>query len=121
MNLPKTPPELLDLFGRVAPTGPNITHKKVFGFPACFVNGNMFAGLHGDSFIIRLSQDDRAELLKTDGAHIFEPMPGRPMKEYVVAPDVLLKDVEGPTMWLTRSLIFVSSMPAKEAKAKKKA
>ena len=36
---------------------------------------------------VRLSPQDRATLLEEKGASVFEPMPGRAMKEYVVLPD----------------------------------
>jgi TfoX/Sxy family transcriptional regulator of competence genes len=60
----------------------------MFGGPAYFVNGNMFAGVLGEQLMVRLDADDRAELLDADpGAVPFEPMPGRPMREYVTLPE----------------------------------
>ena len=52
------------------------------GWPCCFVNGNLFAGLHKQSMIFRLSEKDLATFLKQEGAAEFEPMPGRKMKGY---------------------------------------
>jgi hypothetical protein len=46
----------------------------------------MFAGTFQDAIIVRLGEDDRVALLKLKGAARFEPMQGRPMKEYVVVP-----------------------------------
>jgi hypothetical protein len=46
----------------------------------------MFVGLFQDDMILRLSETRRVEVLKIDGAKIFEPMPGRPMREYVAVP-----------------------------------
>lgn len=116
MKLEKSSPESIALFARVAPEGPEVVHKKMFGFPCCFANGNMFAGLHGNSLIVRLGPEKRAELLKTDGSQIFEPMAGRPMKEYVQVGEGLLKDENTLRQWLREGLSFAMSLPPKESK-----
>ncbi len=36
----------------------NVTKKKMFGFPAYFVNNNMFAGIFEDDLFIRLSEPE---------------------------------------------------------------
>jgi hypothetical protein len=42
----------------------------------------MFVGVHGDKLYLRLSDVDRAEIMKDcKGVTAFEPMPGRAMKE----------------------------------------
>jgi hypothetical protein len=53
MKLRKSPEELVAKFDEVMP-GPPATKRKMFGFPAGFVNGNMFMGLFEDSMILRL-------------------------------------------------------------------
>jgi TfoX/Sxy family transcriptional regulator of competence genes len=59
-------------------------YRKMFGYPAYFINGNMFVGVFGDKIFLRLSDADITEAL---GAHMgvgpFEPMKGRPMRGYV--------------------------------------
>ncbi|MDP2663827.1 MAG: TfoX/Sxy family protein [Dehalococcoidia bacterium] len=93
--------------------------RQMFGCPAYFLNGNMFAGIHQDNMILRLSEPDKAELLGDPaGAVPFEPMPGRPMKEYVVVPDAIYGNPSRLEQWLTRSFQYVSSLPPKEAKSK---
>jgi hypothetical protein len=92
----------------------------MFGCPVYFVNGNMFAGLHQDNLFIRLSAIDRKELFKIcDEAALFEPMAGRPMKEYVVIPESLYSEAEEFAKWLNRSFGYVSSLPKKAMKGKK--
>lgn len=39
----KSSPERLESFERLMPGDPDIMHRKLFGYPACFINGNMFA------------------------------------------------------------------------------
>ena len=93
----------------------------MFGGRSYFVNGNMFSGSHGDTIAIRLSEAERTEFLEEyPEASIFEPMPGRPMKENVRAPPALLAATELLDHWLRRSLEYVRTLPPKEKKPRKK-
>src|SRR3990172_802017 len=85
------PDKLKQVFEKAIQSFPEAEPRKVFGYPAAVVNGHMFAGLHQADLILRLSEADRANLLKCPGAKLFEPMPGRPMREYVVVPPAILK------------------------------
>lgn len=58
---------------------PDITQRKMFGYPAAFVNGYLFAGLFENSMVLKLPAESRAELLKLSGGACFEPVPGRMM------------------------------------------
>jgi hypothetical protein len=89
----KSSAELVALFAELAPQDPAVTQKKMFGWPCCFVNGNLFAGLHKESMIFRLSDDDRVAFLRLDGAADFEPMPGPKMRTQ----NERLHDPGGPT------------------------
>ena len=116
------PPDLVSLFDRVVPADPAVERRKMFGYPAVFVKGHMFAGLHEDRLVLRLGGDALAEV-KQRGAQDFEPMPGRPMKGWVVVPRDVLADVGLTGRWITRALRHVSQMPpkVKRPKAKKTA
>ena len=115
----KSPPELVEVFEAVFP-GPPAVARQMFGYPAGFVNGNMFMGLHQHNMVLRLPDGPRAELLAMEGAATFEPMAGRPMKEYVVVPATLLAAPEALEPWVARALAHGASLPAKAAKAKAK-
>lgn len=120
MDWRKSSPEMTEFLDR-ALTPFNSQRKQMFGFPVYFINDNMFAGLHQDDLFIRLSEQDREAILAAfDEAGPFEPMPGRPMKEYVVLPEPLLNDSSVLQEWLERSFQYVSSLPPKERKTKKK-
>ena len=67
MKWQKSPQELVDLFASVMP-GPPAMQRQMFGYPAGFVNGNMFMGLFQDQMILRLSEDGRQELIRKHGA-----------------------------------------------------
>ncbi len=114
----KAPPELVERFSRVSPGGPEAEARKMFGFPACFLRGNMFMGLHQRNMILRLSPEHRAELIGAGGAQ-FEPMPGRPMKEYVTVPEAVLADDEALRAWVTRAYEFALSLTPKAPKSRR--
>jgi len=107
-------------FESVLPDDPRVKARPMFGNVAGFVNGNMFMDLHGDDLFLRLSEEDRAGLLGEDGASQFEPLKGRPMKEYFLVPKAWREEPDKLGTWMERSLSWVSDMPEKKAKKRKK-
>jgi len=89
--------------------------RKMFGYPAAFANGHMFTGLFADQWMIRLPDDARDELAAI-GGRPFEPMPGRPMREYVSLPDALTVDPAALAPWLERALAGVLAIPPKKGR-----
>jgi hypothetical protein len=117
----KATPELIATFERFVPEGPGVERRKMFGYPCAFVNGQMFMGCHqANDMILRLSESDRAAFLSLDGAHQFEPMPGRPMREYVVAPDWMKENAAEFEKWIGRALAYASGLPPKEKEPRRK-
>ena len=115
----KSPQSLVDLFDKSVPAGANISGRKMFGYPAAF-NGNLFIGLHQDDFIIRLSEKDRARFTNEFGERIFEPMTGRPMREYVRLPEQLLADARRRAAWIKRSWQYAEAIVPKAKSPKRK-
>jgi TfoX/Sxy family transcriptional regulator of competence genes len=94
--------------------------KKMFGSTVYFSNGYMFTGVYEDNIFLRLSGKDRAELMAKYGDAVqFEPLKGRPMKEYMNIPPRLYRDRDAFKQWLGRSLEYANSLPPKAAKVKK--
>ena len=89
----------------------------MFGYASAFVGGNMFAGLHGARVIVRLPEDERRALLATPGAQIFEPMAGRPMREYVVVPEAIVNDLPALQEWTEKAFAYAAELAPKEKKA----
>ena len=60
---------------------------KMFGMP-CLKNSNgkAFAGYYEGEMVFKLGGASHAEALAVSGARLFDPMGGRPMKEWVVVP-----------------------------------
>jgi TfoX/Sxy family transcriptional regulator of competence genes len=113
----KTPAELVATFDRAVPASPSITRRPMFGYASAFVNGNMFAGTFQDSIVVRLTETDRAALLKVKGAAPFEPM-GHAMKEYVVVPAAVVGKRKELGAWIERAHRYARTLPAKGATKK---
>jgi len=111
--------ELGDILARAAEPFTLAVKRKMFGGLSLLINGHMFAGVHGSKIVLRLGQEERAQALADMGAHPFEPMPGRVMKEYVVVPDTVWADPETLEEWLRRSIEFAGALPPKEPKPKR--
>jgi TfoX/Sxy family transcriptional regulator of competence genes len=91
--------------------------KLMFGAPVYTVNGNMFAGVHGDNIFIRLSEADRREAFRTnDEVAPFEPVKGHIMKEYITLPSTVYEDAVALKEWLGRAYRFAFSLKPKEPK-----
>ena len=110
------PPELVERFERALRRFPEAQARKMFGYPAAFVHGNMLAGIFQDSMMLRLSEGDRTRFQKQCGAKPFEPMPGRVMREYAVAPPAIVDSETELGKWLDDAFRYVSALPAKAAK-----
>ncbi|MGH2417322.1 MAG: TfoX/Sxy family protein [Candidatus Limnocylindria bacterium] len=114
----KAPAELVERFGEATAGIEGLELRKMFGFPAAFLNGNMVAGLHQDTFMVRLPDDLRAERF-AEGWSAFEPMPGRPMREYVALPPDIAADTGATRAWIERAAAHVRTLPPKAPKPKK--
>lgn len=113
--------DLVSLLDEVMPRADvPVEFKPMFGGPCYWVGGNMVAAVHQESIFVRLAAADRAELLAEPGAHLFEPMQGRPMREYVVFPETMLADRAALGDWLARGIAYAASLPPKVKKARTK-
>ncbi len=115
-----SPPELIATFQKLLPKGP-VTQRKMFGFPAAFANGNLFMGLFEDRMMLRLPEGERVKFLALEGARVFEPMPGRPMREYVLVPPALMSRPAGLRAWIAKARDYAAGLPNKAGAARKPA
>jgi TfoX/Sxy family transcriptional regulator of competence genes len=111
----KSPADLVDRFeAGTAPfmSEPGVERRKMFGYPACFVDGKMFTGLHQDSWIVRLGPDDLGRLTELGGS-AFEPMAGRPMTGFLRLP-AELAEPNAAQPWLERALAHARTLEKKK-------
>ena len=103
-------------FERATNDLPGVEHRRMFGYPSVFLNGNMLASIFQDRIMVRLSPTDRADAIERNGAKPFEPSPGRGMKEYVELPPAVVSDAGALSGWLTRGVAYVKTLPKKAKK-----
>lgn len=118
MQFKRPHPALVELFQKLLrETGGD--GRTMFGCPCGFLGGNMFMGLFADQLFLRLGESDRAKLLAEEGAEQFDPMGGRPMREYVVVPPSWLEGDADDDLraWITKSVRYARTLPPKAAKA----
>ena len=70
---------------------------------------------------IKLSEEDRKEI-KEEFLDVsqFEPLEGRKMREYIVLDEDIYRDIPTLEKWIERAISYVSSLPPKVTKQKKK-
>jgi TfoX/Sxy family transcriptional regulator of competence genes len=109
----KSSPELVARFDAAATRFPEAERRKMFGYPALFVGGNLVTGLFAESWMIRLGDEDRAALEAMPGGGPFEPMPGRSMKGYATLPEDVVVDDAKLDDWVRRAIAFGRTLPPK--------
>ncbi|MBD0381423.1 hypothetical protein [Paenibacillus sedimenti] len=60
-----------------------VQSSKMFGMPCLKIRGKAFAGFYQEHMIFKLRGNPLTETLALEGAKLFDPMGGRPMKEWV--------------------------------------
>jgi TfoX/Sxy family transcriptional regulator of competence genes len=115
MKMPKSP-ETMDWFREFVAGWPQVESRPMFGQVAGFVNGQMTGGTFGTEVNLRLSEAERHEFVEKYQARTFEPMEGRPMKEYVVVPTAVRADPEMLADWFEKSVTYTAGPPPKGAK-----
>jgi TfoX/Sxy family transcriptional regulator of competence genes len=116
----KAPEQVVKLFDELVKVlPPDVERRKMFGYPCIFANGQLCAGVHQENIMFRLSEDDRKTFIAAEGATQFEPMPGRPMKEYVTFPQRLFDTPDKMIGWLEKSVAYTKGLPPKPEKKKR--
>jgi len=113
-SFPKSSPALVERYEAALASHPETVGRSMFGYPASFIGGNMATGLCRDDWYVRLPPDEREVLLGIPGAGPFAPMPGRPMREYVVLPPSIVADDAALHGWLRRAIAYGASLPSKD-------
>jgi TfoX/Sxy family transcriptional regulator of competence genes len=116
----KPSPGLIAEFRAVLEQLPRAEPRKMFGYDAAFVNGNMAVGLWQNTCVVKLAEADQAKLLKRRLASPFAPMEGRVMSGWLELSEELAHDPEELLAWSSRAVDFAASLPPKVKQAGKK-
>src|SRR5207249_864451 len=108
----KSPPQLVARFDAAVPRGGAVVRKPMFGYPALYLNGNMFAGTYQDKVVVRLATEDRDKAVRQIKALPFVPMPGRPMREYLVLPSIVVANPASLARWIKSASEYAAALPA---------
>lgn len=115
----KAPEALVKVFNHVLAAVPGAQPRTMFGYPAAFVNGNMFTGVFADRVFLRLPNDGLAEAARLGGKP-FEPMPGRAMRAYTEIPDAIVHSPAKLRAWMLRAYECTQSLPPKSKASAKR-
>ena len=107
----KPTPAALAAFDGAFPEGAE--RKKMFGMPAAFVGGNMCFGVFVDTVVLRVGEARSAELEGHEGFERFEPMPGRPWREYVAASAPRWGGTPELAAWAAETVRYAATLPPK--------
>ena|SRR5438105_15709805 len=110
---PKSAEDAREAFRALVPDDPGVSVRPMFGSVAAFANGQMFMGLYADELFVRLPESDRQKMLDSGDVHLLEPMPGKPMREYVSLPD-WQSDPDSVRRLGSDALAYVLTLPPKK-------
>ena len=80
-----------------------LSWKSMFGGAGYFVDGVMFAAWFGGGLALKLSEADRADLLKVEGAAQSQSA------QYIEVPAAFLDDTKQLQPWVARSIEYVNA------------
>jgi hypothetical protein len=86
--MPTAGPKTTRRFDELAETfvARGATRSQMFGMPVLKAGDKVFAGTFGDAMTFKLGPGDLEKARALTGVEAFEPVTGRPMKEWVLVP-----------------------------------
>ena len=114
----KASPQMSSRFEAALPDHPDAEPRQMFGYPACFVKGNFFVGMHEEErIVVRLPGGLQAQFPELHGAAIFDPMgTGKGMKDWWIIPPEITADEQRLSRFFAAAFTEVQKLPAKERK-----
>ena len=121
--MPKPSKELEARVDRLLGAREPTEKRPMFGCAAWFArtNAQMCGGVYGDGLMLRIGQPAAEKWIRLDRASAFDPMGGRPMREYIYLEAGQLQTGAQLPRWLDRALEFTTQLPQKEKRRRKRA
>lgn len=119
MKLIKPSAGLIAEFKAVVAQLPRAEPRKMFGYDAAFVNGNMAVGLWANTCVMKLAEADREQLLERGQAVPFMPGKNGKMGAWLELSEELAHDPEELLAWSIRAIDYVATLPPKALRTKK--
>ena len=116
----KSSPQSVERFVSALPEEAAGGRRKMFGYEACFVNGGFWTGMYQDDVVIKLPPEVKGQTKALAAAKPFDPMGGRPMKNWWVIPRAVSESPKKLQGLLGTTYGPVAAAPPdKQARAKK--
>jgi TfoX/Sxy family transcriptional regulator of competence genes len=96
-----------------------LTFRAMFGGQMIYQAARPLGSLAEQGLALKLSEADRATLLREPGAQPLQHDGEPPSKVYVVVPPQIIDDDDHLRGWLERSATYVMTLPAPKPKKKK--
>ncbi len=90
----------------------DIDEKPMFGGLCLLAHGNMFAGIQGETLMVRVGKEAHDEAMARPHARIMD-FSGRPMRGYVYVDPPGIASEAQLREWIELGLAFVDTLPAK--------
>lgn len=100
--------ELVQLVTEAVAGLPYVSRRPAYGGTAWYAAGEMFAVVQDGAVALKLSPEDRDRALSLEGARLFDPEGGRPMRSLVLVPFGALGYAGTLAAWLHKSHAFAS-------------
>ena len=120
-NWAKKDEALIERVDGLLSTAP-VRRKNMFGTAAWFLESNdlMFIGTWGSGIMVRIGAERTLSLIESGDAEPFDPMGGRPMREYVFIDGHRIAEDDELLDWLNEASDFTASLPPKKKKSRKR-
>jgi hypothetical protein len=83
MSQEKFKPENKEVLDAILLEMPGVKPGQMFGYPAYFVNGKLFACLYEEGVAIKIPENKAQELVGREGIIYFQPQGRRKMREWI--------------------------------------
>ncbi|MCH7970477.1 MAG: TfoX/Sxy family protein [Chloroflexi bacterium] len=119
-NWPKKDEALIERVDGLLSIAP-VRRKNMFGTAAWFLESNdmMFIGAWGEGIMVRVGEGRTLDLIESGDAEPFDPMGGRPMREYVFIGGHRIAEDDELLNWLNGASEFAETLPPKKKRSKK--